>query len=87
MARSHRVACEYAQILTGRRATGFLWRVQGSAEGLTDSSDAGQLHNWRLFLPRCECNGLLMIRVHAGKSLAIFVKQRHLPVVVLPPLV
>jgi hypothetical protein len=49
---------------------------------LADFSDASHFDDRRFLLAICKCSGSLTISVGAGESLAILVKQNHLPATV-----
>ena len=51
---------------------------------LTDLNDAGEFHDWRLPLPICECDRLLVICIRPGKTLAVSIENRGQPMPVLP---
>ena len=54
---------------------------------LTDLLDSSHADYGRLPLPVGKRFGLLVVRVCAGESLAVRIKDRYLPVVMLPPLI
>ena len=56
-----------------------------SGARLADLPDASHFHDRGFLVPLCKASGLLMIRVDASESLAVLVKQRHLPVMVFSP--
>jgi len=53
--------------------------------GLADFGDTGHFHDRRLPLSLSKLDGLLPVRVHADKSIAVLVKQLYLPVSMLSP--
>jgi hypothetical protein len=53
-------------------------RVEKGVE-LADFCDASHFYDRGFLLPLGKASGLLMIRVNATKSLAVLVKQSHLP--------
>ena len=57
------------------------------ARGLAELGDASHFHDRGFLLPLCKASGLLTIRVDATKSLAVLVKQSHLPMMMFSPCV
>jgi hypothetical protein len=51
----------------------------GLGAGLADFCDASHFYDRGFLLPLGKASGLRMIRVDATKSLAVLVKQSHLP--------
>ena len=60
---------------------------QAGGTGLAELSDASHFYDRGFLLPVCKTGGLVMIRVDSIKSLAVLVKQSHLPVMVFSTLV
>jgi hypothetical protein len=54
---------------------------------LTDLNDPNHLDHWRLSLPFGERFGFIVVCIRAGKFITVRIKDRYLPVVVLPPLI
>jgi hypothetical protein len=77
---------EYVDTRADRRATSCgVAKLQRYQAGLADLKDPGHFHDRGFPLPLCKAIGLSVIRISAGKPLTVFVKQSHLPVVVLSP--